>query len=95
MGRMIFDLTDEDRGALEALRIKMGLRSHAETLRALIRGGDGGAPAPASPAAPKPSFSHGRGKTVVAAPKRQRVDAPSAPGKKLIGFTTSGEEIYR
>jgi hypothetical protein len=36
---MIFDLTDDDREALEALRVKMGLRSHAETLRALIRGG--------------------------------------------------------
>jgi hypothetical protein len=38
MGRMIFDLTDEDRALLEAHRIRMGKRSHAEALRALIRG---------------------------------------------------------
>lgn len=35
---MIFDLTDEDRAALEAHRVRLGCRSHAETLRALIRG---------------------------------------------------------
>jgi hypothetical protein len=39
MGRMIFALTDEDRAALEAHRVRLGLRSHAETLRALIRSG--------------------------------------------------------
>lgn len=38
MGRMIFDLTDEDRAALEAHRVRLGCRSHAGTLRALIRG---------------------------------------------------------
>lgn len=38
MSRFIFDLTDEDRGALEAHRVRLGLRSHAETLRWLIRG---------------------------------------------------------
>lgn len=37
MGRMIFDLTDEDRAALEQLRAARGLRSQAEVLRALIR----------------------------------------------------------
>lgn len=37
MGRMIFDLTDEDRASLEAIRKHRGLRSHAETLRHLIR----------------------------------------------------------
>lgn len=37
MGRMIFDLTDDDRAALERHRVRLGLRSHAETLRALIR----------------------------------------------------------
>lgn len=37
MGRMIFDLTDEDRDALEAIRKHRGHRSHAETLRELIR----------------------------------------------------------
>lgn len=37
MGRMIFDLTDEDREALERVRIALGARSHAETLRRLIR----------------------------------------------------------
>ncbi len=34
-------LTDEDRAALERVRIRMGLRSHAETLRALISKADG------------------------------------------------------
>lgn len=34
---MIFDLTDEDRGALETIRKNRGHRSHAETLRELIR----------------------------------------------------------
>lgn len=37
MARMIFDLTDDDRAALEQIRAARGLRSHAETLRALIR----------------------------------------------------------
>lgn len=37
MGRMIFDLTDDDRAALEQLRAARGLRSQAEVLRALIR----------------------------------------------------------
>lgn len=36
MGRMIFDLTDEQRVKLEQLRASMGLRSQAETLRTLI-----------------------------------------------------------
>lgn len=40
MGRLIFDLTDEDRAALEAHRVRLGLRSHAETLRVLIRTSD-------------------------------------------------------
>lgn len=39
MGRLLFDLTDEDRALLEAHRVRLGLRSHAETLRALIRSG--------------------------------------------------------
>lgn len=39
MGRMIFDLTDDDRAALEKLRAARGHRSQAETLRELIRGG--------------------------------------------------------
>jgi hypothetical protein len=38
---MIFDLTDEDRAALEAHRVRLGCRSHAETLRWLIRGEQG------------------------------------------------------
>jgi hypothetical protein len=75
MARMIFDLTDDDRDALERIRIARGLRSHAETLRALIRG-EGGEPVAAETPKPSPSFSHGRSKTVVVAPKRQRVDAP-------------------
>jgi hypothetical protein len=37
MARMIFDLTDEDREALERLRIARGLRSQAGVLRQLIR----------------------------------------------------------
>lgn len=74
--RMIFDLTDDDRSALERLRVARGLRSHAETLRALIRG-EGGEPPTATPQAPKPSFSHGRSKTVVVPPKRERAEAPA------------------
>lgn len=35
--RLIFDLTDDDKLLLEAVRVKLGLRSHAETLRSLIR----------------------------------------------------------
>lgn len=38
MARFIFELTDDERALLEAHRIRLGLRSHAETLRALIRG---------------------------------------------------------
>lgn len=34
---MIFDLTDDDRDALERLRAARGARSSAEVLRALIR----------------------------------------------------------
>lgn len=37
---MIFDLTDEDRDGLERVRASMGLRSHAEALRQLIRDAD-------------------------------------------------------
>ena len=73
MSRMIFDLTDEDRQALEAHRIRLGLRSHAEALRALIRG-EGPATAMAEPTDPRPSFSHGRSKTVVAPAKRVRTE---------------------
>jgi hypothetical protein len=71
MAKMLFELTDQDRAALERIRIARGLRSHAETLRAMIRGEDG-QPAMAEPPAPKPSFSHGRSKTVVAPAKRER-----------------------
>jgi hypothetical protein len=39
MGRMIFDLTDDDREALERIRVELGARSHAEALRLLIRRG--------------------------------------------------------
>lgn len=52
MGRMIFDLPDEDRAALEALRRNRGHRSGAETLRELIRqAAHSGLPAPAAQAA--------------------------------------------
>jgi hypothetical protein len=37
MSRMIFDLTDDDRAALEVIRQRSGHRSQAETLRELIR----------------------------------------------------------
>ncbi len=36
MGRLIFELSDAEREALEAIRKSWGLRSHAETLRQLI-----------------------------------------------------------
>lgn len=42
--RMIFDLTDDDREALERIRVEFGARSHAEVIRRLIRSSD-----PASP----------------------------------------------
>jgi hypothetical protein len=51
MSRMIFDLTDEDRAMLEAIRKNRGHRSHAETLRDLIRLAAGsGLPSPAQQA---------------------------------------------
>lgn len=37
---MIFGLTDEERAALERVRAARGYRSHAETLRALVRWAD-------------------------------------------------------
>lgn len=37
MGKLIFELSDDERAMLEVKRIQRGLRSHAETLRALIR----------------------------------------------------------
>lgn len=40
MGHLLFDLTDDDRSLLEAHWVRLGLRSHAETLRALIRGAE-------------------------------------------------------
>lgn len=39
-GRMIFDISDEDRARLEAFRSRMGLRSQAEALRLLINRSD-------------------------------------------------------
>lgn len=77
MGKLIFELSDGERATLERIRIARGLRSHAETLRAMIRSEDG-EPAMAEPPAPRPSFSHGRGKTVVAPVKRERTIAPAA-----------------
>jgi hypothetical protein len=38
--RMIFDLPDDERDVLERVRVKLGLRSHAEALRFLIRQAD-------------------------------------------------------
>jgi len=76
MGKLLFELSDDDRAALERVRVRMGLRSHAETLRALISGADGGAvpaaadpgPGPVSPAA---ALVAGRSKTTLtqAAPR--------------------------
>lgn len=37
MGRLIFDLNDDERSTLEAIRQRLGCRSHAETLRRLIQ----------------------------------------------------------
>lgn len=79
MGRLIFDLSEEERAALERLRIRFGLRSHAETLRQLIRDADGGV-SQAVPA-PKPSFSHGRSKTVVVSASRATTTAVAKPAK--------------
>jgi hypothetical protein len=97
MSRMIFDLTEEDRAALERIRITRGLRSHAETLRAMIRGEDG-QPAMVEPPAPRPSFSHGRSKTVLAPAKRERtvpaahVDVPVYEAKPFNPQPKTGKK---
>lgn len=81
---MLFDLTDEDRDLLERRRVRLGLRSHADTLRSLIRGRDGETVL-VTPDAPRPSFSHGRGKTVVVPVKRERAIAPRKHVSRLKG----------
>jgi len=91
VARMIFDLTDDDRAALERARIAMGLRSHAETLRALIRGA-GGAPANAEPRPGAPSPTPHRGRAVVA--PKPRGGAEVVVSRRPRGFDTSGEPIY-
>ena len=74
MPKKLFELSDEDVAALERLRARRGLRSHVDVVRELIRQADGGdAMATAEPSKPRPSLSHGRGKTVVAPAKREHV----------------------
>jgi hypothetical protein len=46
MAVFTFDLSAEDRATLEAHRIRMGARSHAEALRRLIRGDAAGSVPP-------------------------------------------------
>lgn len=46
MTKKLFDLNPDDLAALERVRASMGLRSHVETLRALIRSVDAAASAP-------------------------------------------------
>lgn len=75
MGKLLFELSDDDRAALERVRIKMGLRSHAETLRALISEADGGVALAVGDPPPRPAPSGavvaGRSKTTLtpAAPR--------------------------
>jgi hypothetical protein len=58
MKRMIFDLTDTDREALEAIRKHRGHRSQAETLRELIRqAASSGLPSPERQAEIKPQIA--------------------------------------
>lgn len=47
---MIFDLTDDDRDALERIRVELGARSHAEVIRRLIRSSDPSSPSRGMPA---------------------------------------------
>lgn len=46
MGRLIFDISDEERLALEAYRVRFGLRSLAEALRRLVSHAMDDAPSP-------------------------------------------------
>ena len=41
MAKFIVDLSEEDRANLEVCRRKLELRSHAETIRTLVRNGAG------------------------------------------------------
>lgn len=73
MGRMIFDLTDEDKGALEKLRKQRGLRSHAEVLRELIRQAiSSGLPTPERQAEMKTAVAAFRGVTANGEPLPER-----------------------
>jgi hypothetical protein len=73
--RLIFTVEDEDLAALEAIRRNRGLRSHAETLRVLIRqAASSGLPTPERQAAMK-----------VAVQKAQRKVAPAPFKSRLKG----------
>lgn len=75
---MIFDLTDEDRAALERVRVARGHRSQAETLRALIREAVDGE-----------FVSIG-----VVRPTKRVVKGVAEPARKPRGFDTKGDPIY-
>jgi tRNA/tmRNA/rRNA uracil-C5-methylase (TrmA/RlmC/RlmD family) len=60
---------------IDAWAERKGCARHAAILLLIERGLGGGAVTVAG-VAPKPSFSHGRSKTVVVETKRQRVEAP-------------------
>ena len=55
---------------------------------------DHGAKVKPDPKPTKPPFSHGRSATTVVA-KRRRVQTEVKPKRTLVGFTTTGEEIWK
>lgn len=80
-------LSESERAALEALRRRMGERSLADTVRALIR--QGGGERQLEPVAPGPKLQPGRSKTTLAPGARYSVHVgpplQAAPGSRLKG----------
>jgi len=79
MAVFTIDLTPEDRALLEAHRVRLGARSHADAVRLLIRGSDG---VPATDARPRVPSVGSRGTTVVLSPRRAAVTT-TAPKPKI------------
>lgn len=86
MGRMIFDLTDDDREKLEVVRKQRGHRSHAETLRELIRqAASSGLPTPARQAEMKAAVKAWQEKSVSPELRAQFGPIRAKPGALLKG----------
>jgi hypothetical protein len=87
MGKLIFELSDEERDALERTGSTLGLRSHAETLRALIQGSRRGAACHdgnrRDPAFDRPSAAEGIG--VARRRSRVRPQAVQPPAEDRKG----------